>query len=91
MRAVCVFTTFPFWESASNVFKILSSSDTCTETALLAFEYPSAAATSFPTNHGSPSFSIHLRSPNSGLLKSSHWEAEEVEEEVVAGVIVVNS
>ena len=69
----------------------LSSSNTLFLTASVGLLYPNATATSFPTNHGSPSFSIHLKSPNSGLLKSSHWEAEEVEEEVVAGVIVVNS
>lgn len=55
----------------------LSSASTCTRTAFLVLLYPNAVATSFPTNHDSPSFSIHLRSPNSGLLKSLHLEVEE--------------
>ena len=56
---------------------LLSSESTCAYIASFVFAYPNAVATSFPTNHGSPSISMHLRSPNSGLLKSLHLEVEE--------------
>lgn len=68
---------------SSTLIICLSSASTCALIAFTVSTYPNAAAASFPTNHDSPSFSIHLRSPNSGLLKISHWEVEE------EGVIVV--
>lgn len=47
----------------------LSSSSTWSASAFRGLLYPSAVATSFPTNHGSP-FTYTVRiSPNSGLLK----------------------
>lgn len=62
---------------SSTLIICLSSASTCALIAFAVSAYPNAAAASFPTNHGSPSFSIHLRSPNSGLLKSLHLEVEE--------------
>ena len=50
----------------------LSSSSTWFATALMGdfpSPYPSASATSFPTNHGSPSISSVRSFPNSGLVK----------------------
>lgn len=48
----------------------LSSDATCVAIASFVLLYPSASATSLPTNHGSPEISTVLSSPNSGWLNT---------------------
>lgn len=57
-------------EGVSNLEIPLSSSNTLFLTASVGLQYPSAVATSFPTNHGSPEISTVLISPNSGWLNT---------------------
>lgn len=48
----------------------LSSDATCAVIASFVLLYPSASATSLPTNHGSPEISTVLSSPNCGWLNT---------------------
>lgn len=59
---------FPFWEKPLYSRTFRSSESTCTLIALFELLYPSASATSLPTNQGSPFCSTILNLPNSVIL-----------------------